>query len=217
VHGRFFVTGTDTDVGKTVVAACLASAGSGRVVAAKAVASGAAPGTAGEDAVLLGEAAGHPPLVHSVFEAPVSPHRAAEREGRVVDVPSLERWARALTGDLVILEGAGGWRVPLAWGYDVSDLARVFGAPVIVVASDRLGVVNHTRLTVEAIRSDGMAIAGIVLVRRGSIADRDPSVGSNVDDLRRLLHVPVAVAPHLDPWSRSERIAVGLALWRDLT
>jgi dethiobiotin synthetase len=216
---RWFVTGTDTDVGKTVATACLAAgAGTrGSVIAAKAVASGAAPGTAGEDAMLLGAAAGHPALVFATWEAAISPHRAAERESRPLDVPELERWASALSADTVLLEGAGGWRVPLAPGFDVADLARGFGAPVIVVAADRLGVLNHTRLTVEAIARDGLAIAGIVLVRRRSIADRDPSIRSNEEDLRQLLGVPVAVLGEVDPWSRSQRIAVGLALWRDLT
>ena len=216
---RWFVTGTDTDVGKTVTTACLAASARtrGSVIAAKAVASGVAPGTAGEDATLLAAAAGHPPLVFANWEAPVSPHRAAELAGRPLDVPGLVRWAAALDADTVLLEGAGGWRVPLAPGYDVADLARAFGAPVLVVAADRLGVVNHTRLTVEAIARDGMPIAGIVLVRRGSIGDRDPSVRSNEHDLRRLLGLRVAVLPEVDPWSGSQTIAVGLALWRDLT
>lgn len=208
---RLFVTGTDTDVGKSWVTATIARAARevGSVVAAKPVASGGAHLGPGEDAVRIAAGAGHPPLQFAGYEAPLSPHRAAELEGRALDVPGVEAWVRGLRADTVLVEGAGGWRVPLRMGYDVADLARAWGAPVLVVALDRLGVLNHTRLTVDAIRSDGLTVAGVALVR--------PAAGArtaNLDDLRRLLPVPVVDVPRLSaaPSDDPTEIAIGQAL-----
>src|SRR5262245_23087922 len=140
---RWFVTGTDTDVGKTVVTACLAEAARdrGSVVAAKPVASGVAPGTAGDDASLIGAAAGHAPICFAAFAAPLSPHRAAALEGRAPPASLLDD-VRALAADTVLVEGVGGWRVPLGGGWWNEDVARAADARVIVVAADRLGVLN---------------------------------------------------------------------------
>src|SRR5690606_22634650 len=107
---------TDTDVGKSVVAACLAAAlreAGRRVRAVKPLASGVAPGTAGEDAELLAAAAGHEPLVYATFEAALAPHRAARLEGRRVEPEALVAWLLGQPGDPVLVEGVGGWRVPL--------------------------------------------------------------------------------------------------------
>ncbi|MEQ1569151.1 MAG: ATP-dependent dethiobiotin synthetase BioD, partial [Myxococcota bacterium] len=132
---RLFVTGVDTGVGKSVVTACLAAARRrvGSVVACKPVASGVPAGEPGEDAALLGWAAGHPPCGFAAFSAPLSPHRAAEREGRVVSDDVLDQ-LRSLSADTVLVEGVGGWRVPLRltpplW---VADLARATGGAVVV-------------------------------------------------------------------------------------
>lgn len=195
---RLFVTGTDTDAGKTRVTACLARAARrrGSVVACKPVASGVSPGTSGEDAERLGEAAGHPPLVFAAFAAPLSPHRAAAAEGRTVPAGLVERVA-ALRADTVLVEGVGGWKVPISldpplW---VEDLARATGGPVLVVAPDRVGVLNLTLLTVDAIRRAGLVVGAVALTRLAPMADE--STLTNADDLRMLLAIPVVVVEHL--------------------
>lgn len=217
---RWFVTGTDTEVGKSVVTACLAQAARrwGTVVAAKPVASGVVPGTAGEDAELLGEAAGHPPRVLHTWAAPVSPHRAALSEGRPVDPAALDRFCRELTADTVLVEGVGGWRVPLRADdqrYEVVDLARATAGRVLIVAADRLGVINHARLTLEAVRSDGLDVVGVVLNR--GVGPVSEARSSNQDDLRHLLDVPVVVLEPLDLRDPLAREQAGARLWSGLT
>lgn len=190
-----FVTGTDTDVGKSVVTAALASAWRGAVRAIKPLASGGASGPT--DAERIGRAAGHPPLVHSTWTAPVSPHRAALLEGRPLDVESMLDWLDALP-DPRLVEGVGGWRVPLTVDpfFTVIDLAQHLGFPVLVVAANRLGVLNHTLLTVEAVRSAGLTVVGVVL---NDLGGDDASCQHNLEDLELLLDVPVFPFPRLDP------------------
>lgn len=217
MHGRWFVTGTDTEIGKSAVTACLAAAAAEaghRVLAAKPVASGVAPGTPGEDASLLALGAGHAPRVFATWEAPLSPHRAALLEGRLVGAAALEAWVRELEGECVLVEGVGGWRVPIGPGVEVTDLARWTGGRVIVVAGDRLGVLNHTRLTVDAVRADGHELAGVVLNR--GIAATDLSRDTNLVDLRALLDVPVVVLGPTDLADRESMAHAGSALWQGL-
>lgn len=210
---RWFVTGTDTGVGKSVVTACLGAARRGAVVAAKPLASGVDEGV-GEDAALIGWAAGHPPQVHTVYREPLSPHRAARIEGRPLDVPALTAWLAGLHADTVLVEGVGGWRVPLADGWAVPDLARASGGPVLVVAADRLGCLNHTLLTCEAVRTYGARLAGVVL-NRGVAPDL--SSRWNLEDLRELLDVPVAVLERVDPTDLHALASAGRGLWEDLS
>ena len=200
-----FVTGTDTGVGKTVttaaLAAALAAAGV-RVRALKPVASGTPSGEP-DDARLLGVAAGDAPRWHTSLVAAVSPHRAALLEGVALDVEAIVAWVNAHRGEVTLCEGAGGWEVPLRApsrdntdaGARVSDLAARLGWPVLVVAPNRLGVLNHTLLTVEAVRRRGLRVAGVVLAE----ADRrDDASATNFEDLRLLLDgVPVRALPRL--------------------
>lgn len=216
---RLFVTGTDTDVGKSVITACLAAAARahGTVVACKPVASGVAPGTPGDDATRIARGAGHAPLVFATWAPPVSPHRAAWLEGRPVPSDLLDR-VQALRADTVLVEGAGGWRVPVAAPSPASpvqevvwmrDLAAATGGPCVVVAADKLGVLNHTLLTVEAIQRDGFDVLGVVLNQGMRPAD-DASTSSNEADLRWLLDVPLATAPHVPDGPAAE------AVWADV-
>ncbi|MCB9685427.1 MAG: dethiobiotin synthase [Alphaproteobacteria bacterium] len=216
---RLFVTGTDTDAGKTRVTACLARAARARgtIVACKPVASGVTPGSAGEDAERLGAAAGHPPLVFAAFEAPLSPHRAAELEGRTLPDGLLERVA-ALRADTVLVEGVGGWRVPLRlepplW---VEDLARATAGRVLVVAPDRVGVINQALLTVDAVRRSGLEVAAVALSRTSPTTDA--SAATNADDLRMFLGLPVVVVPWMPvgPAGEVAEAAAGEALWAAL-
>ena len=214
---RCFITGTDTEVGKSVATACLAEAAKSRgtAIAAKPVASGVAPGTDGEDAELLAAAAEHPPVIWRRYTPPVSPHRAILDGGQPIDPQVLRRDLQALSADTVLVEGVGGWRVPIQLEPRIEcvDLARWTGGAVIVVARDRLGVLNHTRLTVDAIRADGLEVAGIILNRLPG----DPELPSNLLDLRLLHDLPIAVLDPIDPHRADQRLRAGLSLWMGLS
>jgi dethiobiotin synthetase len=163
VTGRgYFVTGTDTAVGKTVVTAALAAAlrAAGVDVALlKPVQSGALADDPEGDAALLGAECVY------AFRAPLAPLIAAREERATVELePILERARRlAAEHELLLVEGAGGLLVPLADGLDVAGLAAALELPLIVVARADLGTVNHTLLTLEAARARGLAVAAVVL------------------------------------------------------
>lgn len=205
-----FVTGTDTEVGKTVVTAALAAALASRgrrVRALKPVASGVAEGEESEDALLLGAAAGHEPLCGVRFVRPVSPRRAAAAEGRSIHRERLGSWVRAHLGDPTLVEGAGGWEVPLG-AFRIADLAVDLGFPVLVVATSRLGCINHTLLTVQAIRARGLPVAGVVL---------NLTNPNNLTDLREELPgvhvVPFPRIPSLVPEDLATAGAALLQYW----
>lgn len=216
MNGRWFITGTDTEVGKSVATACLAAAAATRmsVIAAKPVASGVEPGTKGEDAELLGFGAGHPPKVFATFEAPVSPHRAAAIEARTIQSGPMRDWIEGHAADCVLIEGVGGWRVPVGDDVEVTDLAAFTRGRVVVVAADRLGVINHARLTVEAAQSDGHDVIGIILNR--GMGDAGKSGESNLHDLQTFIGLPVAVLAHVSLTDRAALARAGQALWRVL-
>ncbi len=198
-----FVTGTDTGVGKTVVtaalAAALADAGVG-VRALKPIASGVEAGSAGEDATLLGLAARHPPMTAVALEAPVSPHLAAERQGVVIEAGPILEWILAHRGDVTLIEGVGGWEVPLSRTWRGSTLAEMLGAPVLVVARNRLGVLSQVLLTVAAVQARGLTVAAIVLTPP---VDDDPSVASNAAELASLCPgIAVRSMVWVAPWDR---------------
>jgi dethiobiotin synthetase len=172
-HG-YFVTGTDTGVGKTLIACGLlrAFAACGyRAVGMKPVAAGAEPRG---DHVVYGDvealcAAGNVAAPREVmnpyaFRRPIAPHIAAAEEGVVIDLDQIERSFRALAGgaDAVVVEGAGGFRVPLGPATDTGELARRLGLPVILVVGIRLGCLNHALLTADSIAAHGLSLAGWV-------------------------------------------------------
>ncbi len=214
---KWFVTGTDTEVGKTVVTSCLAQSARGRgtVIAAKPVASGVAAGTAGEDAERIAAAAGHAPWVRATYDLPVSPHRAGLIRGDRLP-PDLLAQVSALQADTVLVEGVGGWYVPLSvappvW---VVDLARATGGRVWVVAANRLGVLNHTLLTLEAIRRDGMEVAAVVLNDGLAATPDDVSRRWNRNDLETLGQVPVLALPAIDLDDTDALQRAGDTLWQ---
>ncbi|MFP5440613.1 MAG: dethiobiotin synthase [Gammaproteobacteria bacterium] len=172
----FFIAGTDTGVGKTHVACTLlqAFARTGQsTLGLKPVASGCtatADGLRNDDALALIAAATvklpYAQVNPCAFAAPVSPHIAAARENRRVRVAQLAGLVRGAVmqarADITLVEGAGGWRVPLNNEETLADLARELQAPVILVVGLRLGCINHALLTAEAIRRDGLQLAGWV-------------------------------------------------------
>jgi dethiobiotin synthetase len=214
---RLFVTGTDTGVGKTVVTACLSAAlaeAGVRVRALKPVASGVPDGEDGEDATVTGAAAGHAPASFVRLRAPLSPHRAAAMEGVTVDVDGMIEWIDREGGETTLVEGAGGWEVPITPTFRMSDLAVRLGDPVLVVAADRLGVLNHTLLTVQAVRAWGLPVAAVVLVEPAGRAEDAPR--HNAEDLRALLpDVAVRRLPWLADLSREALAEAGRGLLRE--
>jgi dethiobiotin synthetase len=185
------VTGTDTGVGKTVVAAALVLALRERAALAvgfKPVETGIAAG--GEsDSEILAKASGRPeprarPLLR--LHEPLAPALAAERAGRVIQPSDIEERIRSLRGDgyQVVVEGAGGVLVPLAWGYTVLDLAERMGLEAVVVARAGLGTLNHSCLTVDALQARGVRVRAVVL---NGVGER-PTLAeeTNPDALRRM-------------------------------
>ncbi|HEY3858211.1 MAG TPA: dethiobiotin synthase [Gammaproteobacteria bacterium] len=170
----FFVTGTDTGIGKTRVSAGLlkAMAKAGLQCAGmKPVASGAeqtADGLRNEDALALMAAASvqNPYAVVNpyCFAPPVAPHLAArEAQVQISLDPILTAYAELCLGsDAVVVEGVGGWQVPLSETLELPDLARELELPVLLVVGMRLGCLNHALLTARAIRADGLELAGWV-------------------------------------------------------
>jgi dethiobiotin synthetase len=198
-----FVTGTGTGVGKSVLAAsvCAAMAARGeRVAAFKPAVTGLddEPGEFGYDHELLASAANAGQAPEDVapyrFGPPLSPHLAAELAGERIEPAQLLEAARA--HELLVCEGVGGLLVPITTGYLVRDLAIDLGLPVIVAARTGLGTINHTLLTVEAARTAGLRVAGVVMT---PWPDEPAGIeGSNRETIERLSRVPVSGLPRTD-------------------
>ncbi len=199
-----FITGTDTNVGKTYVAAAIARslAAAGHAVGVyKPAASGCrrkGGDLVSEDAVALWEAAGRPGELAAVcpqrFEIPLAPHLAAQAAGTQLDGELLRSGLDYWLGqsDIVIVEGAGGLMSPMGADEYVADLAYDFGWPLVVVAPNRIGVINQVlqTLIVAATFREGLAVAGVVLNEPAPAAD-DPSVASNRGELARHALAPI--------------------------
>lgn len=196
----FFVTGTDTGVGKTTAScAVLARAGSQGLstLALKPVASGCvetAEGWRNDDALALMAAMNEPLRYEEVnpvaLPAALSPHLAAAQAGRRLTIKQLAGYCRGALSrrvDLALIEGAGGWRVPISDRELYSELPRELRLPVILVVGLRLGCINHAVLTAEAIARDGLRTVAWV----GNTLDAEPALlAGNIDTLRRLLPYP---------------------------
>jgi len=175
----YFVTGTDTGAGKTYVSVQLlrrARALGKRTFGFKPIETGCTD-SLGPDQTLLVEAAGgwqHGALRGLYqFKDPLAPRVAGANERVVIDLDLCVATARqvAETVSFTIVEGAGGWRVPLTFELDIADLAKKLGAPVIVAGRAGLGTINHSLLTVQAVERDGCQVAALVLSVR---PDDDP-------------------------------------------
>jgi dethiobiotin synthetase len=189
----FFVTGTDTGVGKTVVACALVRGLAERgldVGAMKPIETGV--GEDGpRDAIALRRAAGDVDELDDVcpqrFALPAAPTVAAAAQGRSVDLDFVRSaFARlAARHDWLVVEGAGGLLVPAAKGASMADLALELGLPVLVVARAALGTINHTLLTLEAATARGVAVAGVIISHAdGTLSGAD---AANLQALRAAL------------------------------
>ena len=204
----YFVVGTDTGVGKTLVSASLLvkARHKGAIVAAMKPAESGCELRAGRlfaaDADFLHRAAGgRQPLSELcpyVFAAPVAPGVAAEQQGLTIDFAHIERLVagiRSRDPDLLIIEGAGGLLVPMGGGRLLIDLVALIGLPIVVVARGGLGTINHTLLTLKAARARDLEIAGVVLSASESV---DPGfVSSNANEIGRHDKAPVWQMPFL--------------------
>lgn len=215
-----FVTGTDTEVGKTWVSAALLAALRARglsTAAMKPIASGSERDANGdlrnEDALALQGAASVAMPYERVnpyaFEPPIAPHLAAADVGVRMDVASLCAQARrmATEADVVVVEGVGGWAVPLDERQSLHDLAQGLDWPVILVVGLRLGCLNHALLTAEAISHRGLRLAGWV----ANAIDPDfARLDDNVATLRERLAAPllghIPYAPDASPETRARAL-----------
>ncbi len=172
-----FITGTDTDIGKTLVSGAIARylrLRGRRVAVSKPIASGCVrrrEGLVSEDAEYLAHCADTPHPLDVVcpqrFEESLAPAVAAQRAGQTVDWPAVQ-WSidtMCSDADLILVEGAGGIMVPLDAKTTVLDVIRELRLPAVVVARPNLGTINHTVLTVDRLRAEGVTVAGVVINR----------------------------------------------------
>jgi dethiobiotin synthetase len=215
-----FVTGTDTGVGKTVASAALIAAlrrRGLRVAPMKPIAAGAVErgGTwINEDTEALLAAAGLDAswagrVTPLLLREPMAPHLAARHEGRALSLdPVMAAW-HALEGDFAVVEGVGGFRVPLFDHVDTSDMARAFGLPVVLVVGMRLGCLNHAMLTRDAIAACGLPFAGWIA---NEIDPAMLSLDENVATLAERMGAPmlgrIPWQPHASAGDRGRALSV---------
>ena len=213
----FFITGTDTDAGKTSIAAgllCAAKQQQRSTLAMKPVASGCemtAQGLRNSDALtLMAQSTVH--LSYSqvnpyAFAPAIAPHIAAQEAGVELSVADLYRAAQVVLqqqADFTLIEGAGGWRVPISATEFLSDFAIALQLPVILVVGVKLGCINHALLTAQAILNDGLELAGWV----ANVVDPNCArLAENLATLQQLMPAPcLAEVPYL-PVASAEHIA----------
>jgi dethiobiotin synthetase len=204
----FFIAGTDTDVGKTLVAAGLlvAAKNHGLTTAAlKPLAAGCEKTESGwrnADALLLQSVITRPLMYEQInpiaLASAIAPHIAAQQEKRVLSADRIAGFCRGSLNqaDFTLVEGAGGWRVPLNPQETLADVAKILRLPVILVVGMRLGCISHALLTAEAIRNDGLQLAGWV----ANCIDADmPVLQENIHSLAARIPAPcLGVVPWLD-------------------
>ncbi len=213
----FFVTGTDTEVGKTTIAAGLLAAANRRglsTAAIKPIASGCErtpDGLRNGDALLLQRTMSLPLAYDEInpiaLEPAIAPHLAAELAGVRVNVMQLAGICRGVLmqrADFTLIEGAGGWRVPLNAREFLSQLPKALNLPVIMVVGMRLGCINHALLTAEAIARDGLTLVGWVA---NSLSPDMPQLTENIATIKNCLRAPcLGEVPYL-PQPTPEAIA----------
>lgn len=219
---KFFVTGTDTGVGKTTASCALLAAGKARglrTLAVKPVASGCSDtpgGLRNDDALALmaamTEVMAYEEVNPIALKEPQSPHLAALHAGRrltIAQIGGLVRGAMSRRVDLAVVEGAGGWRVPISDREIMSDLPRALGLPVILVVGLRLGCLNHAILTTEAMARDGVRLAGWI----GNVLDPElAALDGNIGTLKTILPMPCLGVLPWQPGATPDELATHLDL-----
>ena len=201
---KIFITATDTDAGKTYVAQALISAliQQGKKVAAfKPISAGCqrvkinhGSQLINEDALLLSEVANCHQSIEQVnpiaFEEPIAPHIAAKKQQFSIELPELKvHYKKILSSqcDVIITEGAGGWRLPLGNGTFLSEFVKHTEQQVVLVVNMKLGCLNHAVLSYESIISDGLSCVGWV----ANCPEAMSYLDENIDELESLLPVPL--------------------------
>ncbi len=220
----YFITGTDTEVGKTYVSCALLEAFKQqgcKTLAMKPVAAGCFEtehGLRNEDALALQEsmteALDYDLLNPVALKSAIAPHIAAAQEGKRPTVSRLAGFCRGVMNrgaDLLLIEGAGGWRVPLNERETLADLARVLELPVILVVGIRLGCINHALLSAQAINADGLRLAGWVA---NIIEPRTSCIDENINTLKGALQAPclgvVPFAEEANPRHSAQYLQTGM-------
>ncbi|WP_233840827.1 dethiobiotin synthase [Dyella sp. 2HG41-7] len=209
-----FIAGTDTGIGKTHAACAVIHAlrGTGeRVCGMKPVASGcveAVHGLRNDDALALQAASSAPAPAYEhinpiALREPLSPHLAAAHEHVTITLSPLQTAFHHLRAhyDTVVVEGVGGWLVPLAPGLFASEIAKAWNLPVVLVVGMRLGCLNHALLSAQAIQADGCRLVGWIA---NHIDPNMAAMEENIDTLRKLLSAPyLGILPHGMPPERA--------------
>lgn len=193
---KLFVTGTDTGVGKTLVACALLLKSQGqRTLGLKPVAAGCDDRGRNADALALRECASlklpYEQINPLSLEAPMAPHIAAARQGldlQAAEIAGAMAPAMSLEVDLLVVEGAGGWRVPLNERQSMADVAKLLDLPALLVVDMRLGCLNHALLSAEAVAADGVPLAGWVAT--SAAGSKMEAYEENLDALRQALPAP---------------------------
>ena len=207
----YFVTGTDTEVGKTAVSCALLQAAADQglsTAAVKPVAAGCDERGHNEDALQLMKCMtaelDYAQVNPVALEPAIAPHLAAAQAGKNIQASRLAGLCRGVMmsgADFVLVEGAGGWRVPISSRETLADLAKQLRVGVILVVGMRLGCINHALLTAEAVLRDGLRLAGWVANEPG---ERMTCYAENLDTLQHLLPAPfLGEVPNITPWDPS--------------
>jgi dethiobiotin synthetase len=225
----YFVTGTDTEVGKTFISCALLNAFNDRglsTAAYKPIAAGCEQtleGLRNEDALLLQACASMKVAYNEVnpitLEPPIAPHLAAKQVGQLIEVEAIKAGFMALQAkqpEVLLVEGAGGWYLPLGENSQgqqqfMPDFVKQQQLPVILVVGMRLGCLNHALLTAKAIKHDGLELAGWVA---NQVEGEMPYLEENIQSLSTLLNAPLlGVVPHCHgPQQASEFIDLSVLL-----
>jgi len=209
----YFITGTDTDVGKTVVTACLAILFKSHGVdvgVMKPIETGVDPecgSAANSDAKFLMEITGNTDLEEEVcpcrLKIPASPYQAAQMAGIKIQTSTLLEKFKVLQSrhDMMLVEGVGGLLVPITPGYDVSDLALETKLPLIIVSRLRIGTLNHTLLTINAAKQKGLKIKGFILNQQesGELNNVEKQQGKLIEEFSGI--PMLGTCPHLKGFS----------------
>ncbi len=217
----YFITGTDTGIGKSWCSAALIwklQQQGHSVGAMKPVASGCietAEGLRNEDALLLQQFSSRPipysELNPYPFKAAIAPHIAAEHEGNYIDLEVIKRKFDSISKDydFTIVEGVGGWLVPLNQQQTVADLATILKLPVIMVVGLRLGCINHALLTAHQIHQSGCHLAGWIA---NTLVANMAVQTENLETLQRHIKAPLlGIVPHLENFDE-KKIAASIHL-----
>jgi len=205
----FFVAGTDTDAGKTIAAAGLLAAANSKGLSSmglKPIAAGCErteDGLRNSDALMLQKAASielpYEQVNPIAFEPAIAPHIAAQQEQRTLSADRISAMCRGTLmkpADFAIIEGAGGWRVPLSHRETMAHIPKQLNIPVILVVGVKLGCINHALLTAESIARDGLHLAGWIA---NSVDSDMACFEQNVATIASMLRAPlIATIPFLD-------------------